>query len=196
MYRKISGLTDVLIWLGETAAGGDPALLAKSFHHPINSKISPSYYPQYKQTAVFLIYRMKVDKRMMQSLDVPEIIEFTWSSSVGKLLEHSAEKELLSRRWTDLSIQQGFKLIESPYRQSVEHEEDDKDGKDDQSIEEECSHELNLSGNSKYQKKHRALRRHRKKMQDIEIQMLQLETKLTQTLHVTHHRIKKSPQSR
>jgi hypothetical protein len=69
---------------------------------------------------------MKVDKRMVQSSDVPEIIEFMWSSSVGKLLEHSAEKELLSCQWTDLSVQQGFKLIESPFHQSVEHEEDDK----------------------------------------------------------------------
>jgi hypothetical protein len=66
---------------------------------------------------------MKVDKRMVQSSDVPEIIEFMWSSSVGKLLEHSAEKELLSRQWTDLSVQQGFKLIKSPFHQSVE---DDK----------------------------------------------------------------------
>jgi hypothetical protein len=92
-----------------------------------------------------------------------EIIEFMWSSSVGKVLEHSVEIELLSRRWTDLSIPQGFKLIQMPYRQSVDT---------DQSIEVE------------YQDKHRILRRRRKKMQDIENQMLQLE-KLAQTLHVT-----------
>ena len=105
---------------------------------------------------------MKVDNRMMKSSHVPEIIEFGWSSGVGKLLEHSAQKELLSRQWTDLSVQQGFKLIQTPYHQLVDHE----------GIEEQ------------HQKKHRGLCRCRKKMQEIENQILELE-RLAGTLHVT-----------